>query len=92
MFSSIQHMVHKVRTAFGDSKDSYGGDQATDFLTFPQGVLQDNASGPTIWTILSSVIFSCLHSRGFSATFCSALSLQLLSLVGFCYVDDCDLI
>lgn len=92
MFHSIQHMVHKVRTAFGDSTDTYGGTLSHRFLTFPQGVLQGNASGPTIWTILSSVIFSCLHSRGFSACFCSALSLQLFSLVGFCYVDDCDLI
>ena len=92
MFHSIQHMVHKVRTAFGDSADSYGGKVSNCFKNFPQGVLQGNASGPTIWTILSSVIFSCLHSRGFSSIFCSALSLNLFSLVGFCYVDDCDLI
>ena len=26
MFYTIQHMIHRVRTAFGDSDKSYGGD------------------------------------------------------------------
>ena len=92
MFHTIQNMMHKVRTAFGDSTETYGGSDIGIFTSFPQGVLQGNACGPTIWTILSSVIFKCLHKRGFSSTFCTGLSLQLFNLVGFCYVDDCDLI
>ena len=90
MFATIQLMCHKVRTAFGDSSGTYGGGE-NGYSFFLQGVLQGNASGPTIWTILSSVIFKCLHKRGFSVKFCSALSRSLFYLVGFCYVDDCDL-
>ena len=92
MFYSIEHMIHRVRTAFGDSEGTYGGSNSNKFTSPPQGVLQGNASGPIIWTILSSIIFKCLHSRGYSVEFCSSLSRNLFCLVGFCYVDDCDLI
>ena len=59
-----------------------------------QGVLQGNAtgSGRTIWSVLSSVIFEILHDKGFGVEFCSTISKQLFLLVGFSYVDDCDLI
>ena len=58
----------------------------------PQGLGQGNGAGPTIWSILSSTVFDVLHSEGYSSTFCSALSLGLLKLCGFAYVDDCDLV
>ena len=84
-------MVHKVRTAFGDSEKTYGGDEMDDWENYPQGVLQGNANGPTIWAVLSSVVFEILQKRGFSNQFCSSISKQLFLLIGFSYVDDCDL-
>ena len=91
MFHTLQLMIHRIRTAFGESEGSYGGGDISKWENEMQGLCQGNGSGPTIWTILSSVIFSCLHSRGFSINFCSALSKQLFVIVGFAYVDDCDL-
>ena len=55
-------------------------------------MLQGNASGPSIWLTLSSVIFDVLHKRGFTSEIVSAISKQLFALVGFTYVDDCGLI
>ena len=92
MFTTIQRMVHRVRTAFGDSETTYGGDDFENWLFAPQGILQGNASGPAIWTIISSLIFDILRSKGHSDRFCSAISKELFLLVGFAYVDDCDLI
>jgi len=63
-----------------------------DWQFTPQGVLQGNAGGPTIWSVLSSVIFEILHAKGFGVEFCSALSKQLFLLVRFSYVDDCNLV
>ena len=57
-----------------------------------QRVLQGNARGPSIWIALSSVLFEILHKGGFRTKFKSALSKKILTLVGFAYVDDCDLI
>jgi len=77
---------------FGDSQITYGGDDLGDWNNYPQGILQGNACGPTIWVLLSSVIFEVLHIRGFAVQICSSIIRELFKLVGFSYVDDCDLI
>jgi len=92
MFASIQRMIHRIRTAFGDSEITYGGDDIGEWMNYPQGVLQGNASGPTIWSVLSSIIFEILHKRGFAIEYCTSISKELFHMVGFAYVDDCDLI
>ena len=92
MYEPIQKMVHRVRTAFGTSEISSTWEDTENWENAPQGKLQGNASGPSIWSILSSVIFKILRRKGFSSVFCSALSKQLFMLVGFMYVDDADLI
>ena len=92
MFDTIQRMIHKIRTAFGDSDITYGGDDIGDWWNYPQGVLQGNACGPAIWIALSSVIFEILHKRGFSVDITSSISIEIFKIVGFAYVDDCDLI
>eukprot|EP00979_Chaetoceros_neogracilis_P017703 scaffold10267_cov270-Chaetoceros_neogracile.AAC.1 len=92
MFDTIQRMIHTLRTAFGDSEITYGGEEHPNWENEPQGVIQGNASGPTIWSILSSMIFSILQKKGLSVEFCSSLSKRLFKLVGFSFVDDCDLI
>ena len=48
MFDTIQKMIHKIRTAFGDSDESYGGDNIGDWEKYAQGVLQGNPCGPQI--------------------------------------------
>ena len=69
MFTSIQKMIHKIRTVYGDSDISYGGEDIGDWENFPQGVLQGNASGPQIWSILSSIIFSIFGRKDSELTF-----------------------
>lgn len=92
MFESIQKMIHRIRTAFGDSDIMYRGEDIGDWVNKPQGVLQGNTAGSDIWSALSSVKFKLLHSRGFAENIVTAVSKQVLTLVGFVYVDDCGLI
>jgi Reverse transcriptase (RNA-dependent DNA polymerase). len=92
MFDSIQRMTHTVRTSFGDSTSSYGNHNTKKWSLPPQGVLQGNGSGPAIWSILSSVIFRMLQNQGHQNQFESSIRLILLSLSGFAYVDDSDLL
>ena len=91
MFSTVQRLVHRVRTAYGSSEGTFGGD-THDFQNNPQGTGQGNGAAPAIWSILSSTIFQLLHKDGHSTEFCTALSKGLLKICGFSYVDDCDLI
>ena len=83
-------MVHRIRTVHGNSEVTYGGELGN-WESWPQGVLQGNAAGPAIWSTLSSVIFKILHKRGFSSGITAAISKQLFCIVGYAYVDDCDL-
>ena len=92
MFATIQRMVHNIRTMYGDSTLTYGGDHKGDWNNFPQGVLQGNACGPTIWVLISSLIFDTLRKKGFAAEICTSISKQMFHMVGFAYVDDSDLI
>ena len=91
MFGTIQVMIHKVRTAFGDSKMTYSADNP-EFLLPVQGTGQGNGAAPSVWSIICSTIFEILHKQGFSSAFCYALSQGLYHLSGFAYVDDCDLL
>ena len=89
MFETVQRLVHNVRTAYGRSSGSYGGELST---TPPQGTGQGNGAAPSIWSILSSTIFQILHNEGYGTTLQSAITRNSLKTCGFSYVDDCDLI
>ena len=91
MFGTIQTMIHKIRTAFGDSSRIYYADNPA-FRLPVQGTCQGNGAGPSIWSILCSTVFEVLHHLGFGSVFCYALSSGLFRLCGFAYVDDCDLL
>ena len=90
MFGAIQKMIHRIRTVYGDSEITYGGDLG-EWENWLQGVLQGNAAGPAIWSTINSIIFSILHKRGFSSNIIPAISKQLFTRIRFVYVDDCDL-
>ena len=92
MFSTIQRMVHILKASFSDSDITYGGDEIKDWDKYPLGVIQGNTSGPTIWSLLSSIIFEVLNKRSFPVKYCTSISKQVFHLVGFYYVDDCDIV
>jgi hypothetical protein len=55
MFHVIQNLTHHVRTAFGDSAETYGPHAYTG--RHPnQGILQGNGAAMLTWTAISSVI------------------------------------
>ena len=62
MFETIQKLKHKVRTAFGDSEDSFGGEDWRE-LEALMGVGQENGAGPAIWAVISTVFFNALHKK-----------------------------
>ena len=92
MFSVIQKMIHRTRTAYGYSDITYGSEVSNDWENYQQDILQGNTAVPDIWSALSSVVFEVLHRREFRCSIITAISKQLLVLVGFSYVDYCDLI
>ena len=91
MFSTIQKLKHHVRTAFGDSEDSFGGEPWRDLEPL-MGVGQGNGAGPAIWAVLSTIFFDTLRDNGFGAILKAPFSKNVIHLAGYGFVDDTDLI
>ena len=91
MFNTIQKLVHRVRTAFGDSEESFGGELWRD-LDPLFGVGQGNGAGPAIWTVISSIFFDVLKSHGFGAILTAPFSKDINKIEGFGFVDDTDIL
>ena len=89
MIEAIQAMDHYIRTAFGDSTESYGNDP---HRPPQQGLLQGNGAGPGGWFSISSVIIDAMKACGFGYKQWTVISKIAIELVSFAFVDDTDVI
>ena len=89
MLEPIRKLNHVIRTAYGDSNCTYGGE---DWERDPSGICQGNGAGPAIWALVSSPLLDMLRDAGYGAKLHSAIGEQLLHLSGFAFVDDADTI
>lgn len=63
MFSEIQNVKHVVRALHRSLKLSFGGGRKDSRrLRQLQGVGQGNGTGPTIWSVISTVFFDLLRN------------------------------
>ena len=86
-------MEHRVRTAYGDSNLTYGVDTIPKYFNhFMMVICQGNGFAPQIWSIISSIVLSALLTQGFGIHFINSFAIEISQLVGFSYVDDCDMI
>jgi hypothetical protein len=56
------------------------------------GIGQGNGGGPPIWAVISSTLLNILHSKGYGLTMITPIMRQLLSFVGYSFVDDTDIV
>ena len=92
MFTTLQNMVHTVRTAFGESTQTFGGELWAIPTTPPQGVGQGNGAGPAIWAVVSTPVLEMMRKHGHGAVFRLAIKGPDVRMVGFAFVDDSDLL
>ena len=88
MFSTLQHLEHTIRCAYGDSTKTYGNEL---WAVPMQGVLQGNGAGPVIWAVVSSPILQIMRAKGYGTFFKASISGSEIRLVGYAFVDDTDL-
>jgi len=89
MFGTIQQLRHFVRTAYGDSLQSFSG---TISLKPIQGLGQGNRAGPAIWAIVSSPILNSVCTVGYGIKLTSSISKSKIITVGNRFMDDMDLL
>jgi hypothetical protein len=91
MFQVIQNLTHHIRTAFGDSIQTYGPDSHAGIHP-NQGILQGNGAAGTTWTAVSSAIIAAMKSQGYGYSSWTAISDAAIELVCSAFVDDTDLV
>jgi len=91
MFKTIQDLKHKVRTAFGDSEDTFEGEHWRELEALME-VGQGNGAGPAIWAVISTIFFNTLRNNGYGALLSAPFSKVNVNLAGFGFVDDTDLL
>jgi hypothetical protein len=89
MLETIQEMEHHIRTAFGDSKGSYGCNESQ---PPPQGILQGSGADPTGWAAIAAVITKAMQDQGFGYNAWLLIRQRAIAIVSFAFVDDTDLI
>ena len=88
MFSTLQRMEHRVRTAHGISAQHYNSEK---WVLPSHGVGQGNGAGPAIWAVVSTAIVESTRRCTEGTTLVSPISQTPTKFVGFSFVDDSDL-
>jgi hypothetical protein len=81
LLRTLQKAKHRIRTAFGISQQSYGGD-----LKVPvQGLGQGNGAAPTGWALISTPLINMMRRARFGLQIVTSLSCShFLSLLCVC--------
>ena len=102
MFSTLQNLEHTIRTAYGDSDRSYGGDLWV--VPIPglawgnknegpmSGLGQGNGAAPAGWAVISTPVLEVMRKEGCYTVFKALVSDDEIKFVGFAFVDDTDLL
>lgn len=88
MLTAIQLMHFHLRTAYGDSESAYSSSATHVF----QGICQGNGAGPAVWLAISTCLVTILNVTLPPTPLRSPLSSVNLSLSGFLFVDDTDIL
>jgi hypothetical protein len=89
LFSTLQQARHHVRTRYGDSVHTYGG-EPTDESPM-HGICQGNGAGPSIWAVVSSPILNMMRKKKYE-NYVSPITKTNTSFVGYAFVDNTDLL
>ena len=89
MLTTFQNMEHTMRTAYRDSKSTYGG---AIWKVPMQGIGQGNGAGPSIWAVVSTPALNMLQKAGYGACFKTAIVKTQIRIVEYSFVDDTDII
>jgi hypothetical protein len=89
LLTTLQEAVHQVRTEYGDSVATYGGDV---WLVPIHRIGQGNGTGPAIWAVVSSPLLNALRAKGFGCEIICPLSGPFAKFVRYAFVDDTDII
>ena len=91
MIETIQDMETHLRTAFGLSEKSYGGEVANFVAGLPQqGAMQGNGAAPGGWTLVFRALVDAMKEAGCGYKQWSIIKQRAISIICMAMVDDTD--
>ena len=88
-FRVLQQGRHRIKTGYGLVGPAYGNEDEKEPIT---GIGQGNGMGPSLWCLMSTVIIKTCKRKGHGTTIRTPISKKIVSLLGFAFVDDADLV
>lgn len=85
MIEVIMNMKHTVKTIYGESTQTYGGEG-----TLPNGFMQGNGMAGQGFSAISSVLLDICRDEGYGFQSTSAINGKPVTAVGTMFVDDLD--
>ena len=86
IFKVLQEAEHYIKMDFGGSERAYGNEPVPQ-----QGSGERNGIGPTLRVLISTKLIMMMFRKKHGVELLSAITLTLLSIVCFAFVDDTDL-
>ena len=87
LFKVVQKAKHRIKTSYGVSASVYGNKESA-----ISGFGRGNGLGPALWALISSIIIKTSKAKGRGMKVTTPISKQDLSLLGFAFVNDADLV
>ena len=87
LFLVLKKERHSIKTGYGVSKPVYGNEDEP-----IAGIDQGNGLGPSLWCLISTILIKMCKMKGHGTTIIIAISRMVVSLIGFAFVDDADLV
>ena len=84
LLEPLQQARHFTRTAYGDSDTFFSG-------TNLQGAGQGNICAAPFWTCVSTSMIEVLKDNGFSASFITSISKEIITIALIAFVDDMEI-
>ena len=87
LFRVWQKARHNNKTSYGVSKPIYSNkDKAI------AGINQENGLEPSLWCLINTSLIKMCKMKRHGTTIITAISRTVVSLIGFAFVDDADLV
>ena len=89
LFLVLEQARHSIKTGYGVLKPVYGNKNANNLIA---SIGQGNGIGPSLWCLISNIIINCCKRKGHGTKIITPISKRTVSLLGFAFVDDADLV
>ena len=87
MFLVLQKAHHSIKTGYSVFEPVHGNEEAA-IAEIGQG----NGLRPSLWCLISTILIKMCKMKGHATTIITAISKTVVSLLGFAFVDNDDLV